>query len=348
MLTYWLMFLIPSSLALFLSRSRQANLIPWIIIAVCFILLIGFRFEVGGDWWAYLGHYNQTLGVSFPQVLTSKDPGHGILNWLMASWNLGVYGVNVVYGTVFTMGLIMFSRTQIYPWIAMATAVPYMVIVVAMGYSRQSMALGVFMMALVYLRRGRLKTYIALIFIGALFHKTAVVLLPLGILIYGKGLMMRLLMIIPVFYGAWDLLLADAQDNLVRQYIDRQMQSDGAMIRVIMNLLPSVLLLLYRKEWKRDFDDYSVWFWIAVGSIISMVVVNFASTAVDRMALYFIPIQLAVYSRLPYLARKKVSPATMKVMIVLGYMAVLFVWLNFATHSGYWIPYQNILLMGIE
>ena len=74
--------------------------------------------------------------------------------------------------------------------------------------------------------------------------------------------------------------------------------------------------------------------------------VSTASTAVDRVALYFIPIQLVVFSRLPYLARKQVAPVVMKVMIVLGYTAVLFVWLNFATHSKYWIPYQNLFLQG--
>ncbi len=30
--------------------------------------------------------------------------------------------------------------------------------------------------------------------------------------------------------------------------------------------------------------------------------------------------------------------------ILLGYAAVLFVWLNFATHAFCWVPYQNHLL----
>ena len=29
--------------------------------------------------------------------------------------------------------------------------------------------------------------------------------------------------------------------------------------------------------------------------------------------------------------------------IVLGYAAVLFVWLNYAVHAKYWVPYQNTL-----
>jgi len=125
------------------------------------------------------------------------------------------------------------------------------------------------------------------------------------------------------------------------------MQSDGAKIRVAMNLFPSLLLLMYRKEWKRSFDDYSFWFWIALGSIIFVFLVSAASTAVDRVALYFIPIQLVVFARLPYLVRKQVSPSATKALIVLMYTLVLFVWLTFATHSTYWIPYQNILFEGL-
>ena len=347
MLTYWLMFLIPASLALFVGQSRKSSLMLWTFIGFFFMILIGFRYQVGGDWYNYLGHYNRVIGVSLSEAMKGGDPGHKFLNWLSARWDLGIYGTNVVYGTVFMIGLIRFSRQQVYPWIAMAVAVPYLVMVVAMGYSRQAVAIGFFLMAVSYLREGRFKTYIFLIVVAALFHKTAILLLPLGMFLYGKGIILRVLMIIPIAYGAWDLLLADQQEKLWNIYVEQQMQSQGAMIRVLMNFLPSVLLLMYRKEWKRSFDDYSFWFWIAIGSIISLALVGVASTAVDRIALYFIPIQLVVYARLPYLARKQFSPAMVKVMIILLYTAVLFVWLNFAGHNYAWIPYQNFLFMDI-
>lgn len=348
MLTYWLMFLLPASMALFARQSRKSNFMPFLFIGLFFALLIGLRYQVGGDWGSYLRHYDRVVGVPFSEVLrNAKDPAHQLLNWFMARWDFGVYGVNIIYGTVFMIGLVKFSRDQLYPWIAMTVAVPYMVIVVSMGYSRQGMALGLFMLAITYLSKENLKMYVVFILIATLFHKTAIILLPLGIFLYGKGIILRLLMIIPMIYGAWDLLLADAQSNLIYQYIDRNMQSAGAKIRVIMNLIPSLLFLMYRKKWKKSFNDYTFWFWVAIGSIVTMALVGVASTAVDRMALYFIPIQLAVYARLPYLARNQVSPAIMKVMIVVGYAAVLFVWLNYAAHAYAWVPYSNILFIDL-
>lgn len=341
------MYFISAGMALFLGHNRQSRLLPWVTIGFLFILIIGFRFEVGGDWINYIRHYEYMSGVTLAEALKKDDPGHQFLNWLMYRWDFGVYGTNVIYGTIFMIGLVKFSRLQTYPWIAVAVAVPYLITVVAMGYSRQGVAIGLFLWGVTYLNKGGFKTYIAFVLLAALFHKTAILLLPLGIFLYGKGLALRLLMLIPIAYGAWDLLLADQQEKLWKNYVEAEMESAGAKIRVAMNLFPSLLFFMYRKEWKKSFDDYTFWFWIALGSIISVGLVGFASTAVDRVALYFIPIQLVVFARLPYLARKQISPSVIKVLIVLMYTLVLFVWLNFASHSYAWLPYQNLLFQGL-
>lgn len=341
---YWLMFLLPASIVLF---SKRRNKFLFFTVGFIFVFVIGFRFEVGGDWFNYVEHYNYMEGISFLDALERGDPGHQLLNWLMFRWDLGVYGINFIYAIIFVIGLMAFAKAQIYPWIAVSVAVPYLLLVVAMGYSRQGVAIGLFLLAITYLERGRFKTYIGLILVAALFHKTAILLLPLGIFLYGKGRAIRILMVIPIVFGAWDLLLAKEQENLWQNYVEVQMQSQGAMIRVVMNLVPSLLFFVYRKEWKKGFSDYAFWFWISLGSIISVGLVGFASTAVDRIALYFIPIQLVVYARLPYLARKSISPSVMKMLIVFGYALVLLVWLNFATHARYWLPYQNMLFMDL-
>ena len=344
MLTYWLMFMLPSGMVLF---SKRRNVLLFLGVGILFIMLIGFRFEVGGDWISYIKHYTAMENVAFWDALKKGDPGHQFLNWLMYRWDMGVYGTNVIYAVTFVIGLMKFSREQVYPWIAISVAVPYLVIVVAMGYSRQGVAIGLFLWAVTYLGQRRFKTYIGFILLAALFHKTAILLLPLGIFLYGKGKVIRILMVIPIVFGAWDLLLEKEQETLWKNYVEAQMESQGAIIRVAMNLLPSLLFFQYKKEWKKNFDDYAFWFWIALGSVVSVFLVSFASTAVDRMALYFIPIQLVVFSRLPFLARKQITPSLTKMLIIILYTLVLLVWLLFAAHSQYWLPYQTILFKDI-
>jgi hypothetical protein len=73
----------------------------------------------------------------------------------------------------------------------------------------------------------------------------------------------------------------------------------------------------------------------SVGFLVLLFVLPF-STAVDRMALYTFPLQLAVLSRVPLAFPQQGSRA-----LVVGYsLAVQLVWLNFASHAGYWVPYH--------
>jgi len=64
------------------------------------------------------------------------------LNWLAAYTQTGIYGVNLVCAAIFMIGLISFSRRQPLPWLALAVSVPFFLIVISMGTTRQATALG--------------------------------------------------------------------------------------------------------------------------------------------------------------------------------------------------------------
>ena len=59
--------------------------------------------------------------------------------------------------------------------------------------------------------------------------------------------------------------------------------------------------------------------------------------AVDRLALYTIPLQLVVLSR----PRSVFASKGFGTFLVLAYSAVVqFTWLTYAHHARYWVPYQ--------
>jgi hypothetical protein len=346
MAAYWLLYSTPALLALVLAgTAQQWRVLLWIAAGMLFSLAIGFRYEVGADWFNYLQRFHHTLRLPFDEVITGSDPGYLLLNWFMARQGWGIYGVNLVCGAIFMVGLSVFCRQMPAPWLGYAVAVPYLVVVMAMGYTRQSVALGFFFVALASIARGRLWAYITWVSLGATFHKSAVLLLPLGIFLFGQGWVLRSAAVAIAAYGLWDLLLLEHQEHLWEQYVDRQMESQGAKIRVFMNLVPSLLALAYARKWRALFPDYGIWFWLAIASLLSFVLVDQATTAVDRFSLYFTPLQVAVFARLPVLARDHIAPLTVHVGLVLGYAAVLFVWLNYASHAPYWLPYQNALFL---
>ncbi|MGB5686992.1 MAG: EpsG family protein, partial [Candidatus Electrothrix sp.] len=316
--------------------------IPWLFSGFFLTICIGFRLHVGGDWNNYLPYYELEIGRALTDPIIG-DPGYVLLNRLMAHLGWKIYGVNLVCGLIFISGLTAFCRGLYRSWLGMAVAVPYLVIVVAMGYTRQGVALGLIFWGLAYLEEGNFIPYILFIIVASLFHKTAIVMIPLGIFLYKSGWLYRIAAVVLVAAGLWDALVAKEVDQLWSAYVEQQMYSQGAVIRVVMNGVAAVFLLRYWKQWKQVYPNALLWLWMAYGAIACVFVVGFATTAVDRLALYLTPLQVVVFSRLPFLARKKYHPDTMIAWILFGYGAVLFVWLHFASHAVYWIPYRNIL-----
>ena len=79
---------------------------------------------------------------------------------------------------------------------------------------------------------------------------------------------------------------------------------------------------------------------VSIGMLIAFFVSNL-STALDRMALYFIPLQLMSFAYLPdAIGRSDRLNQLIVAAILVYYAAVMFVWLNFGAHSEYWLPYR--------
>jgi hypothetical protein len=343
---YWVLFAVPvlgSMTGGATPRAQSNSPIGLRLFGVAVIILIGFRYEVGGDWVTYLMDLDAARWQSLTEVLGRTDPGYILANWIAAQADFNIWAVNLLCGALFTLGLIAFCRRQPLPWLAATVAVPYLVIVVAMGYSRQAVAIGLVMLALTKLEERRFSYFLFLIFLGALFHKTAVMLAPIGMLATTRDKVWRFvyggIVTLVLFY----LLLDRDVDNLVTSYITTEYQSEGAAIRVTMNAIPALAFIASRKRFALSANAMKLWTILAWGSIgfIGLLVVFPSSTAVDRMALYLVPIQIFVLSRLPiaWAARSKESEA-LKLFIISYSAAVLYVWLNFANNSQYWVPYQ--------
>jgi hypothetical protein len=358
MISYFFIYLIPFVLAI--SWSVKLIDIPvgkyhlpvnhitfsWVLVGLIFIIFIGYRHEIGGDWHTYLRHFNVMPFYNFDEIIKRADPGYYSINWLLSDWGFSMYSVNTVCGSIFVIGLIIFSKRQPNPWLSMAVAFPYLVVVVAMGYTRQGVALGFIFWGLAALDNKNFKKFLILVALAATFHKSAVLMIGLGVFLQGKGKVIRFVAVIIVAIGIWNAFLAEHQQQLWESYVSAKMQSQGALIRVIMNVVPALIFFWFRKIWRNQFEDYNFWMLIAIGSIASVVLVGFASTAVDRVALYFTPIQVVVYSRLPYLLRHSYNPQAITIAILLYYSLVLYVWLNYAVHSRSWVPYNNLIFEG--
>ena len=86
--------------------------------------------------------------------------------------------------------------------------------------------------------------------------------------------------------------------------------------------------------------DYKIIKWMAIASIIAIPALSLSTTLVDRLGLYLMPLQVALWPRLIAVQRTKLQRSFWASMIIVFYGLVLFVFFNFALHAEWWLPYR--------
>jgi hypothetical protein len=348
---YWLLFSIFAVGSLEYRRrgniGSQAN--PLFLAAGVFVaLMVGFRYEVGGDWGSYQRMFIETRYLELGASLGEGDPGYTFLNWVGQRLNLNIWFVNLACATIFTWGLIKFARRQPSPWLAGLVAVPYLIIVVAMGYTRQAAAIGFILAALASLDRSeitvssmaRLAVYV---FGAVIFHKSAIIVLPLIAVAGSKNRIVTAGIMLVLAATLYYLLVQSAVDHLLTNYVEADYQSQGALVRSAMSIPPALLYLRFHREFRLTPMQQKMWrnFALAAVATVALLMVSSASVAIDRLALYLIPLQMFVLSRLPEAFGNGERPNGQVVLAVIAYSAIIqFTWLNYAENSGFWIPYK--------
>lgn len=307
------------------------------------ILMIGLRFEVGADWKPYDYIFRRAALRTFSQTLSQSDPGFALLNWLVQQSGLGIWLVNLVCGALTVWGVAALARREPQPWLCIVLAIPYLIVVVAMGYTRQAAALGLVMVGLAsLLNSGSVVRLVMWVALAALFHKSAVICLPFVAFTGNRGKAVDLALLASAGLGLYALLLQDSVDMLVRNYIDARYSSSGAAIRISMSAMPAIIFLLLGRRLGFTESERKLWRNVSLVAIIAAValVLSPSSTAVDRVALYLLPLQFVVLARVPDTLVGR-NFGTWLVSLYSG--AVLFTWLNFAVHAQYWVPYRSWL-----
>jgi len=350
MIHYFLAFAFPAIMAMLQSKDKSWNgAISWSFVWLLYTLFIGLRDEVGADWGNYWNMFErQAYYMTYSEALHHGDP----LYWLLQVWvsRMGwdIHMVNLIGASIFMYGVIRFLRQLPNPWLGMVVVMAYTAIAVAMGYVRQGIALGVIFWAIAVLNEGKAFKFIFLVGVAAAFHKSAVIIAGIGMFQEGRGKYIKSLAALLIVIGIYFAFVSGREQHYIHEYIESGMQSSGAYIRILMNLIPALFFFYFRKTWKRTYPtSYQLWYMISLGSIVALGTVFLASTATDRISLYFIPLQVVVWSRMPILMQKIIPYWLTTLIVILYYAAVYIVFLKFAKWSFAWFPYKNTLLMSL-
>lgn len=316
--------------------------VRWFFTFIFFTSIIGLRHEVGGDWLTYLVDLDQSYEMTLSDAIFDNQPLYSLVKIFSIQFN-SIYVMNSILGICFTYGLFIFCRHQPRPWLALLISISYLIVVVSMGYSRQAASIGFFMIALTYLERGSKSLFLYWCFLAILMHNSAIIFAPMILFLNITRVSYLIGASILSLLGIYFIFSSDLIQDIMVGFIGAEYNSAGAGVRLAMNGVAAFLFLVFRNRFRLTEYQKKVWLWFSIYCflLITLLFIIPSSTIIDRLGLFWIPLQIFVFSRLPDVLG---SSATSKIFFVLSiiffYFLILFVWLVYSDNSYAWMPYQ--------
>ena len=349
MAPYWLIFCIPIMAVIAPFRfEKSIRSILWFLFFLLLTIFIGLREEVGGDWRLYLKNFNN-ISVNFHPLefnFLHRDYGYNLVTWIFYQLKGEIYSVNFFNALIFMLGLTSYALRQRQPALTFVIAIPYLVIVVATGYTRQATAIGFLFLGINSLVDNKWRLFIVYIFLAAMFHKTAIIMSFLVLMVSPKINFKIIFYLISFLLLYYYFVLRVELGNYLYYFVGKGMHfsSSGALMRFALSLLASIICIIYRRNLSDNLIEKRLYLSMAIIIILSSFFVYSYSSAVDRILLYFMPIQLFIFSRLHILFQSLNYRQVFNICVICVYALVLFVWLNLGKFAvGNWIPYNTVL-----
>ncbi|HAV2934850.1 EpsG family protein [Acinetobacter baumannii] len=345
---YYTVWFLISIFSMFSSPKPEAKVL-YIVFLAFLCLMTGLRYEVGGDWENYLNIYDYFKGVNIIEALTITEPAYGLLNYIgqLLDFKTIIF-VNAICSIFFYSFFYKFSKKIENYWIPILVAFPYLILVVSMGYTRQSVAIAFVSFAILYGLERDIRKFYIFSFLAILFHKSAIIVfmflpLLLNLKYFNSTLFFS-------FYSLFSFLTMSglvyysslSGDNIYTNQ-NSEVSSAGAIFRVVVHFLALFFYLLYRKKIVNSFNNYRIFDYMSLLIIFVFLLAIPFSTLADRFNLYLIIFDILVFSYL--FSNISVNSRKIMVLTVIFFNSLmLYIWLNFGAWSHAWLPYQNYLL----
>lgn len=338
--------LLGSSIGPALGGVRRPR-ISMIIVMALLWLMVGLRFQVGSDWNSYVHMYNLREGKDVWSLLNDQEIGFRLLIFVASATGGGVVLINIVSAAIFSFGLFKFVMRCLEPFLALAIATPYLVIVVAMSATRQAIAIGLVLYLFATWEQRQTLSRILFILFSSLFHFSSIFLLvfvalgsrisPLARVLSG-GLI--LLVTLPLI-----VITSSRIDVYGQRYLGgAEVTPEGALVHVALVAIPAVAYLMVRHRWRTRMGTSALLDNVAYAAAALLPATFIAPVPADRMSLYFWPIAMYVGSGWPSLIEKSAARNGYRILVVAACLSVLVGWFTFANHSRAYLPYKNYLL----
>lgn len=348
MFIYYFIWFFISIFSFLNIRTAQIKVV-YIVFLILLTIMTGFRYKVGGDWGNYIAIYDLFKGVSFSESLKLTDPGYALFNYIGQYFEFeDTILVNLFCSLIFYFCFYLLAKNTENYWLSLLISFPYLILVVSMGYTRQSVAIALILVALKYALESRLKLFFIFLFFAILFHKTAIIalmFLPFFIsykIFYNQFFFLLYSLFSFLFVSLVVYISSLTGDNI---YTDQssEMTSAGALFRISVHFLTLIFYLFYRKKIIIKYPNYYRLFdYMGLLVLYVFILAIPFSTLADRFNLYLITFDMFVFSVL-YSMLKGFNKYFMLGSIIFFNTIMLIIWLSFGSWSHAWLPYQNYI-----
>lgn len=348
MLIYYFVWFLVATLALPLNFGKFKILLFYALY-LFLIIFTGLRFQVGGDWLNYEYKFNQYNYVTnLDDFLLLSEPAYGLLNFL--SLKIGLQDtilVNFICALLFFLCLMNLSKKLNSYFFPVFLCTAYTIIVVATGYTRQSVAIGFSLLGFYALLEKKSLKFLLFIFIGSLFHSSIIVLFLFFPFAWKYNYFHKKIIFFSYLFSAiiasTGLLYYSTQNDL-SSYTDGEMTSSGVYMRLIMHIIPMVFYIYYRPMFKRELKNYKLLDFLFLIIVYQFFLAAFFSTLVDRLNLFLVFFDIFILTYI-YLHKSKNTQFLLWLSILISHSVVLTIWLLYGKWTAvFWIPYNNYIL----
>ena len=143
---YWVVFIFPSIVTVFENRiSARNKILIWYFLLFVLTIFIGLRYEVGGDWFQYKKNHIELLeNYSFFHTDLKNDYIYTLIAYLSSFIIADIVFLNFILAIIFIISLNYFIEKDSDYFFVLTGAIPIHILVVGMGFVRQSVAISFF------------------------------------------------------------------------------------------------------------------------------------------------------------------------------------------------------------
>ncbi|MBY8176897.1 EpsG family protein [Vibrio fluvialis] len=291
---------------IFSILAKKIDLLVSFILMAIFCIIAGFRYNVGTDFKTYVYFINLIKGGHD----TYMEPGFEILIKLLIGSGFEEQSIFFISSliTLTFFYLFIIKHSKLYTLSVVIFFLFPIFYLASFNGVRQFIAIGFFLYSLRFILDRKILSYGLFILLGALFHKTILLMLPLYFLL-DKKINLRKTILVSIFYISFVSFLPYVGRALgfPEKYFTDVLVTEGNNYKALVFPFIFMVFYIFESKYNAKCNDNNITYnMLFIGSLISItpLISSLPSTPVIRMSSYFTPMVIVFFSNFSFLFRK--------------------------------------------